>query len=310
MTHQRLPIVFLAFANEQEEGNAHLRALPREHRALVRTMEQAQDAEKCQLLVKYNVTVDDIFDAFQKEQYRGRICLFHYGGHASSFQLLLESESGGNQSAHADSLIRFLSKQEGLRFVFLNACSTQAQVQQLQEAGVPSIATSQSINDEVAPEFAVRFYKGLSKDLPLGKCYDEAADHIETFHGSGNNRDLYWEGAGDQEIKGLPWQIHSPEGGEKLLQWSLATERISGDWVERVTKLISKNKLKEGIDLAEKNLKGQGGELHGDVVNLQRKYKKLSRKDRNSLMAFDEAEREYAKITYSLLGLLGESKEE
>lgn len=307
MPTQKLPIVFLAFANEQEQGNAYLRSLPVEQRTLVRILEQAKDAGKCELVVKYNATIDDIFDTFQHERNQGRICVFHFGGHASSFQLLLESESGGNQSANAKPLIRFLSKQEGLRFVFLNACSTQGQVQQLMDAGIPSIATSKSINDEVATAFAVRFYKGLSKDLSLGKCYDEAAEHTETFHSSGNVRDLYWEEATDEDIDGMPWGIHVAGNREALLKWSLAQERISGDWVNRVRELIKKDKLKEALKLAEQNLEGDAKQ---DVIALQATLKRISRMERNGLLRLDEVGIEYAKITHSLLSILGDSTEE
>lgn len=46
------------------------------------------------MVVRTNCTAEDIFKVFQDPQYRKRITIFHNGGHANGYQLLLESASG------------------------------------------------------------------------------------------------------------------------------------------------------------------------------------------------------------------------
>jgi hypothetical protein len=45
-----------------------------------------------------NTTVKNILDVFQ--EYQDRIAIFHYGGHAGSYELLLESLTGEHNMAH------------------------------------------------------------------------------------------------------------------------------------------------------------------------------------------------------------------
>lgn len=307
----KLPIIFLAFANEQENGHAYLRGLAKEQRAVNRILESAQDQGKCELIVKYNVTIDDVFDTFQKEQNQGRICIFHFAGHANSFQLLMESATGGNQSANADSLIRFLSKQKGLRFVFLNACSTQGQIAQLTEASIPSIATSQSINDGVATNFAMRFYKGLANNKSLADSFEDASDYVQTSDiEEGGIRDLYWEGADETITKNLPWEMHTSTADDSLVEWTLEKQRQinamaeQSDFKTQVQLLVAKDKMKQALELALEQLKDT--DLHDAILSLSKSHKKVVREERIGTLSFSEAAREHAKVTNGLLGLLGD----
>ena len=90
-----LPVVFLAFANERSEGTGYLRHLPEEARTLEQILNVARQAGLCELVLRYNATADDILRVFQSHEYRNRIAIFHYGGHANSYQLLLEAQKRG-----------------------------------------------------------------------------------------------------------------------------------------------------------------------------------------------------------------------
>ncbi len=150
----------------------------------------------------------------------------------------------------------------------------------------------------------MRFYKGIAKDLSLEKSFEAAADYIDTFHGSGNVRDLYWEEAEDKEVDGLPWALHTLPDKDQLKGWSLKQERISGDWVNRVKQLVAQNKLKDALNLASQNLEGQ--DTHSEVLGFQQRLKKVARQERNGLLSFEQVGLEYARITHGLLELLGE----
>ena len=86
--------------------------------------------------MRTNSTAGDIFKVFQDPKYRNRIAIFHYGGHANGYQLLLESASGQSAAADAGGLAAFLAQQQGLQLVFLNGCSTQQQTQGLLDANI------------------------------------------------------------------------------------------------------------------------------------------------------------------------------
>ena len=157
------PVIFLAFANDRDDRVRYLRNLPEETRRLRETLSDAESKGLCELVVRTNATVGEILDVFQYPDYRNRVAVLHYGGHANSYQLLLETVEGQPAPANADAFARFLGQQTGLELVFLNGCSTQAQAQGLLDAGVPGvIATSQAVDDSVATEFAGRFYRGVA----------------------------------------------------------------------------------------------------------------------------------------------------
>src|SRR4051812_3042120 len=154
-----LPVIVLAFANEQE-GHRYLRDLPGELRQLQSILEAAEKKGLCELVVRPNATLDQVFDVFT--EHRDRVAIFHYGGHAGEDRLLLEAAGSGGPVAHAEGLAAFLGQRRNLQLVFLNGCSTRAQVAGLIEAGASYvIATSRAIEDNVAREFAAGFYAEL-----------------------------------------------------------------------------------------------------------------------------------------------------
>lgn len=106
------PIVFLVFANEQEEHARYLRTLAEEARRLRRALEQAETQGLCHLEVRTNTTLGDIRDGFRK--YANRIAHFHSGGHADSYRLRFEAAGGKNAAIVATGFAEFLAQQAGL----------------------------------------------------------------------------------------------------------------------------------------------------------------------------------------------------
>ncbi|MCA9046877.1 MAG: hypothetical protein KDA69_21280, partial [Planctomycetaceae bacterium] len=88
------PVIFLAFANDRADAVRYLRNLPEEARQLTAALQPAEQAGLCEVVVRANCTAGDIFEVFQDPRYRNRIAIFHYGGHANGYQLLLESTDG------------------------------------------------------------------------------------------------------------------------------------------------------------------------------------------------------------------------
>ncbi|MGB0526080.1 MAG: CHAT domain-containing protein, partial [Flammeovirgaceae bacterium] len=227
------PVIFLAFANDRVDHTAYLRNLPIELDGIRSALQKAVKAGLCEVVERSNATIQHILDVFQDEYYKDRIAIFHYGGHANGYQLLLENLDGSHASAHADGLVSFFSKQQGLQLIFLNGCSSQQQALDLIGAGVAAvIGTSQSINDDVATQLAIRFYKGMAAGKAIDRSWQEAIDEVKITKGTANMRDLFWDGmeestfssspavetqnlASPQPLSHLdrfPWEIHYKEG--------------------------------------------------------------------------------------------------
>lgn len=144
------PVIFLAFANSSANP---LPNLAEEYHRLEAIGKQAARERHVGLVVAPYAKVNNILSTFQDQRYRGRIALFHYAGHADSYELLLQGVNGQPAVADAGGLAAFLGHQSDLQLVFLNGCSTQPQVQLLAAASRSSSPPSQAIDDQVATDF-------------------------------------------------------------------------------------------------------------------------------------------------------------
>ena len=214
------PVVFITFANDRDERVGYLRNLPEEARRIRGSLERAAREGLCEVVERSNATLKDILDVFQDPDQRNRIAIFHYGGHANGYELLLESEKGIPSIADGKGLAAFLGQQTGLQLVFLNACATQPHVQGLLDAQVPAvIATARAIEDAAAMEFAGRFYQALAAGAALRTAYEEAAAAVRTA-GGGTTRHLY---AAEQPASDRwPWDFFIRPGAKVSVdRWNL-----------------------------------------------------------------------------------------
>lgn len=212
------PVMFLAFAQDRVPGSTYLRNLPFELDGIRKALHQVRQAGLCEVVERANTTVENILDVFQ--EYQDRIAVFHYGGHAESYQLLLESLTGECTVAHSTGLVSFLAKQKGLKLIFLNGCCTQQQALDLVHAGIPAVVgTSQAIADEVATDLSVRFYKGLASGRSIDHAWAEAVDEVKIEQGA-DWRHLYADSKSNRPDR-FPWDIYYRDGAEKVKDWSL-----------------------------------------------------------------------------------------
>jgi hypothetical protein len=217
----RRPVILLAFANDRGEGASarYLRNLPEEARRLRHALEGAERAGLCELVTRQNATAADVLDVFQDARYRDRVVVFHYGGHGDGYRLLMESAVGEPLAADAGGLAAFLGQQRGLSLVFLNACSTGAQVKGLLDMGVPVVvATADAIEDDAAVEFSDRFYTAIDSGATLRRAFAEASAAVAVAGGKAT-RDL--TGTQPLQTDVLPWHLQFGEGAELAAEWSL-----------------------------------------------------------------------------------------
>jgi WD40 repeat protein len=171
-------------ANEAE-GARHLRSLAGELSGIVAALGDAQRASICDVVTLSDATPEQVMRTFQSDAYRDRIAILHFAGHAGPEGLLFETADGSTAVADAGGLAAFLGCQRGLQLVVLNACATQAHVDSLREAGVGAvIATSRTVEDAVAHQFALLLYQGLGSGAGIKRAYDEAAAGVRFKHGA------------------------------------------------------------------------------------------------------------------------------
>lgn len=220
MSHEKYrPVIFLAFANDRADAAKYLRNLSQEQRSIRESLESARLKGLCEYVERSSATLDDIFKVFMNPDYRDRIAIFHFAGHANSYQLMLESEQGEARAADAGGLAAFLGEQRGLQLIFLNGCSTREHTEALLASKVSAvIATSRAIKDKVASDFASHFYRGLAVGSSIEKAYREAESWARTAEGS-NFRNAYADDS--LSADGWPWELHVRPGAEITSGWNL-----------------------------------------------------------------------------------------
>lgn len=201
------PVIVLAFANAHNDFTySYLPRLTEELRRVRDALEPVKEAGWCDVIDIPNASLTDIVKIFQK--YRDRIVAFHYGGHANSYQLLLESVTSELEAINAGGFAEFLSQQNNLNLVFLNGCSSEGQVDALFDAGVGAvIATSKDIFDDAAVAFASSFYVSLASGVNLQTAYNEAVAIMRS----------------QDCILGVenPWQLRIRQENYRIRYWAL-----------------------------------------------------------------------------------------
>ena len=234
------PVILLAFANEPVDSINYLRKLSVERHAVHTALENAKAAGLCDFELLYDATLDDILAAFRNPSLHGRIAVFHYGGHADSYELLFQSDSGNLERIDGRGFAAILAEQPSMQLVFLNACSTEPQVESLLAANVQVvIATSQEVDDEVASSLAGQFYEELAHGAAIGSAYRQAVAALRARRGDDPTL-FYARGAApviEKEVPATgtdsvgiagsatggywPWMLRTRPGAETAMESSL-----------------------------------------------------------------------------------------
>lgn len=238
------PVIFLAFANDKEDNAKYLRNLDAERKGIKNALLPLEKEGYAEVVEKVGASLSEIFDVFQDNRYQNRIVGFHYGGHADGYQLLLEtlsvvedaaSGSGKNNVVGGEGISKLLADQKSLKFAFFNGCSTKAFANALQNALPVVISTESSIDDKVATDLAIRFYKGLAENLTIPKAYQQALGFLTSQYGR-ETRGLY-----RKELTEVP----------KAAPWTLLLNTLRRSEVDKWTLKPSTEAQKEGEAAAE-----------------------------------------------------------
>lgn len=224
------PVILLTFANPSSVPEAYLPWLNKEAESVYRHLIPYEIDDKCNLDQLNNASLDQVFNTVEAWSNKKEIILFHYGGHAEGGGLMLTSHKGDMQEAKAEGLAKLLGSLPSLKLVFLNGCSTLPQLELLLDNGVKAvIATSEPIRDDMAYDFADRFYQNLSSGISIRDSFDRARIFLETKYKLSLDqplpyRKITFKGKETKKDE-LPWGLYFHPDHERVLDWKLPQEK-------------------------------------------------------------------------------------
>ena len=207
----QLPVILTAFANSYDAD--HLAYLEQEQGRVQQILAPLSYLRHVPLA---NAKTEQLVDTLT--QYHKELLILHFGGHADSEYLYLK-DSGG----HVAGLAENMSLHPQLKLVFLNGCNTQAQAKQYLDFGVPAvIATTCSVADGQAMQFAKGFYTALAKGHTLKEAFSRAMGSMKLKDGvTYEDEILNWRGVRlrEEQIVEVPWRLYV--AGDEVLGWKL-----------------------------------------------------------------------------------------
>ncbi len=213
------PVIFLAFANDHQ---SYLYKLTEEQDGIRTALENAEREGLCEVVYETDTDVDKIFRVFDK--YQDRIAVFHYGGHAEDYTLLLKAADGSRQYANSDGLTAFLAAQKGLQLVFINGCCSKQQAEKLRNLGVPAVVgTAQPIDDAAATILSTQFYESLAAGRTIAQSWQAAEAKVKTRTDAAVGYRAVWPGHAKKNEGRIsfPWELYICPGAEKVEDWNL-----------------------------------------------------------------------------------------
>lgn len=250
------PIIFLAFANDEAK---YLRHLSAEAQRLRQSLSMAKQHGLCDFEERFNISVRDIFQAVKMSE----ISIFHYAGHADDQTMSLSQPNSENIWIDTSYLNDFLARNKAIKVIFLNACSSRVQAEDLIAKGIPIvIGTSIQISDRIATNLAASFYESLISGRSIGEAWKDATDEI--LANDSSEKDIWKkvesiseEGArGWVDKKGMkirvPWKMYYTD--EKNLDWKLEKndKKMNNKPIfEEIEKMIDSDEIRQVFKLLD-----------------------------------------------------------
>ena len=255
----RTPIVFLAFANSKKEG--YLSQLILESKEIYDLLLPLKKEGQIDLLREHHTDHETI--PSRLVDFKSRIAIFHYGGHADGQHLFFEDQAG-----HSTGLAELLGLLDALQLVFLNGCETLDHARLYLDSGVPIvIATTQVISDQDARYFAFCFYRALAKRWSVQDAFTAATAAVKLRAGGlfpNEEETVYYRGIGFTKSSNLklPWRMFVNEGAEEKMAWKLPEGGFSK---QRVAVILegaeSYQKIINGITSLQTKLKEKEAQM-------------------------------------------------
>jgi hypothetical protein len=173
------PIALIIFSNDLDN---YLPNIETERKIIEEALEHYDDTNRLKIIARASVSISELFRLFNR--YSGRIVLFHFAGHTKGNGLQFNETVDNPETAKAEGIADLIGREVNdgiLKFVFLNGCSSAAQVERLKAVGVSAvIATHYPISDNKAVQFAGTFYRTWAKSDDLQNAFENPLTTIQT----------------------------------------------------------------------------------------------------------------------------------
>ena len=212
----KLPIWLFAFSNDERK---RLTFLEVEYKRIQTYLNKLEDRRFFDLKTLPYADTEGLLNFIS--QYKDRIEVFHFSGHAGEEQIFTESGK-----LHANGLDILIQQMPNLKMVFLNGCATHDQVDYYLSKGVKAvIGTISLIKDDHAATFSEHFYKALSNEIStLQAAYEEAVGAIKTQHPDKYRQfdsGITFRAGRRGNFKPMPWRLYISKGEEAIADWKI-----------------------------------------------------------------------------------------
>lgn len=226
MTNQNQAVIFTGFANPAKD----LSYLSKEQKGIHDVLHPLESNQQ----LKKHLWRDDLdvkaYFALLRE-WANQISVFHFGGHANSTELGLYDHTVFFGSLAEELVVR---NQKSLQLVFLNGCSTKAHVQTLFNLGVKAvIATSATVQDNLAAELAICFYENLAQGDSIAQAFHSGVRYLKSIRQNAfqhrileqpeNYRGSTYFSQAKDEKEVLPWGLYVND--DEVLNYAIVEER-------------------------------------------------------------------------------------
>ncbi|MPR34377.1 hypothetical protein [Salmonirosea aquatica] len=192
------PVVLSYFAQSGDTEKDYLQFLEDEYESIAEAWEQYQIQEGSDRYFEVDFPARGSADgdkvAEDIRNYKHRLIIFHFSGHAMSQHLLFK-----DGASNARGLAGLLGEAQNLKLVVLNGCATYDQVKLLFDNNVKIVvATKGKVSDGVAREFAETFYKALATTTyTIRGAFEHSLNELKWKHdhfASVSTEPIVWRG--------------------------------------------------------------------------------------------------------------------
>ena len=251
----RIPIVFLACINSYRKGK-RLRYLVNERKTIAKLLTSDRKSSVYQPVEKGNRANDFFLDILRNRQFRDRVSVLHFVGHAENQYLRMESEEFESPVSF-EQLSELIAKLPNLQAVFLSGCATPRLLEMFLKRDVPAVIVTQTREkDPHASAIAKTFYAQLAQGVSLKDAFGTTSiahpdmQAIEVKYDIESD-ELKWEGK-ELLFNGLrlPWGMYYLEDNLKRLEQDVHKKPLVFPLQENLRKSSWLQKLRKGLTWA------------------------------------------------------------
>jgi Tfp pilus assembly protein PilF len=228
----RVPVILLAGANTYQDRIRKQYAI--QERERINRIFQEHGQTRYELISEDPAQGVFLFDLFRKYAFDESVKVLHLTGYSRGEYL--HFDGGLGEEAHdVRSVVRQIEKLPGLELVFVNGCATEALLEALLLADIPTVIVTQTPQrDKATHQISQEFYQIIAR----GYTIRDAIEKLRVRHGQRfgfypvvydfEHNALRWENKREGHLQ---WGVYMLEANKQSLDWQLPVirEAIQGE---------------------------------------------------------------------------------